>query len=106
MTGIPILAAANRYTMDAQTSDALALEATRDRMKPCNAGKHSPPMVMDIIREEKTQPVGTPPGGDNDNSVGTHMKTNVYIAPSLRACVRPMRQIRESDIVLRQPSIN
>ena len=35
-----------------------------------------PPIVMAIMRAEKTHPVGTPPGGSIDRRVGTHMNTN------------------------------
>jgi hypothetical protein len=58
------------------------------------------------MSDEKTHPVGTPPGGSMERRVGTHMKTKVYMAPSLKAWVSPILQIMESSKVAFQPSLN
>lgn len=66
----------NKYTNDADASGALAVDPVKMPTNDCKGGNMRPPMVMLIMSAEKTQPVGTPPGGSSCNNVGTHMKTN------------------------------
>mmetsp|Transcript_21521 Transcript_21521/g.27147 ORF Transcript_21521/g.27147 Transcript_21521/m.27147 type:complete len:124 (+) Transcript_21521:431-802(+) len=101
-----MLQLAKAYVNAAVISDDLSFAMIVFETNECITGKNSPPMVMAIMSDEKTQPVGTPPGGSMLRRVGTHMKTNVYIAPSLSACVKPILQILESVQVALHPSVN
>ena len=77
IAGTAMLMLAIMYAKTADSSDALALVVTLVAKK-CSSGWNAmPPMVIAIIRAEKTHPVGTPPGGFIDKRVGTHMNTNL-----------------------------
>merc|ERR1719253_929536 len=75
--------------------------SAKTRMASCSTGteldisKSRPPMVMHAMRQLNTRPVGSG-SDDSESSVGTHMKTNVYIVPSNKlvdAATRPIRQL-------------
>jgi hypothetical protein len=73
--GTAILIPATKYMSDAEISDVEALDMPIE-ITEWRGGKRTPPIVMAIMRAEKTQPVGTPPGGFCERRVGTHIKTN------------------------------
>lgn len=79
-----VLAEATKYTKVAQSSGAFPFGEKID-MIDCKGGYTIPPIVIAIIIAAKTQPVGNPPGGFIERSVGTHINTKVYIPPSLNA---------------------
>mmetsp|Transcript_34170 Transcript_34170/g.41232 ORF Transcript_34170/g.41232 Transcript_34170/m.41232 type:complete len:161 (+) Transcript_34170:132-614(+) len=81
--GTAILTAARVYTINADVSASLPSRVNFDTIF-CKGGNNAPPIVIAIIKAEKTAPVGKPSGGSSESNVGTHIKTNVYIAPSLK----------------------
>jgi hypothetical protein len=82
--GIAMLMLDSRYTNDADASVATAVEPVKVATKCCRGGNTRPPIVILIMRAEKTHPVGTPPGGSNCSSVGTHMNTNYSLNKAVR----------------------
>ena len=101
-----MLANAARYTNVAQSSRPFPFGAKYDEMNDFKGGNNIPPIVIAIIIDANTQPVGKPPGGFIERRVGTHIKTNVYIAPSLNAWVIPILHICEFERVALHPSVN
>merc|ERR1712072_1472164 len=82
-TGIAMETAARTNTTVAIVSTAMSFALSNN----------NPPIVMHVIKQEKTSPVGNG-SDDKERRVGTHMNTNVYIAPSNKLVLAATKQIR------------